>query len=99
MKKIISSILIASTLALSGCGQPLNVDGKEYQTVGVFTESKRSKNVCYGVSVGNVVWSILLVETFVFPIYFVGFSIMNPERVKRDANDDCTVDYVPQRIQ
>lgn len=94
MKKLITAAM-AATLLLSACGQSrdLNVNGntKHYPTYGFFNESTdRSKNVCYELSVGNVVWSIILIETIVAPIYFIGFSLFNPVDVK--TGEVCGID-------
>jgi hypothetical protein len=98
MKKIVSVMLIVSILALSGCGEPITRDGVDYPTYGLLNEeTKKSNKICYDISVGNVILSVLFVETIVFPIYFVGFSLYNPGRSKRDAKDDCTVDYTPAK--
>lgn len=92
MKKLIA-VAITLSIALSGCGQSLYTSKGEYPTYGLFNESTdRSKELCYKISVGNIVWSIILIETIVFPIYFVGFSLYNPVRMKKDANDQCTYD-------
>ncbi len=92
MKKTVA-IVLALCLVLTGCGQPLSTSKKEYPTYGLFNEStQKSKDVCYEISVGNVVWSIVLVETIIAPIYFVGWSLWNPVRLKKDANDQCTID-------
>lgn len=93
MKKSIA-IAIALSIALSGCGHSMSTGGgKTYPTYGLFNESTdRSKDVCYKISVGNVVWSIILAETLVAPIYFIGFSLYNPVRMKKDVNDQCTYD-------
>jgi len=95
LKKVVSLVVAASFL-LAGCGDPkvLGEGSKRhfYETYGWFNESTyRSKDVCYSVSVGNVVWSILLVETIVMPIYFLGFSLYNPIRMKHGADDDCSI--------
>ncbi len=78
--KLIAAMLLVATLA--GCGHPLVAmtpqGWKEYPTVGLFNEEKRSNDVCYELSMGNVIWSIILIETIVFPVYFVGWSIFNP---------------------
>ncbi len=64
-----------------------------YPTYGLFNESTdKSRNVCYKISIGNVVWSILLFETVIAPIYFIGFSLYNPVRMKNDGNDQCSYD-------
>jgi hypothetical protein len=96
MKKLIATLLI-STMLLTSCGHPLvtkvgDNPVKVYGTVGVFTWDKRSRNVCYELSVGNIIWSILLIETIVMPVYFVGFSLWNPVRLKTSPTDDCLSD-------
>jgi len=92
MRKLVALIAVLGIL-LAGCGRPLYVDGKTYPTYGFFNESSsKSKNVCYELSVGNIIWSILLVESVVFPVYFVGWSIYNPIRLKNGPNDQCTFD-------
>lgn len=94
MKKFIA-ITLAATLLLSACGQPQNleVNGniKNYPTYGFFNESThRSEHVCYEVSYGNTFWSIILFQTIIAPVYFIGFSLFNPVGVKTDKG--CGVD-------
>lgn len=92
MKKTIL-VVLAFCIALTGCGQPLTVNKKEYPTYGLFNEyTKKSKNVCYEISVGNVILSIILIETIIAPIYFIGWDLFNPVRLKKDASDQCTID-------
>ena len=43
---------------------------------------KKNDNVEYRLIVGNVVWSIILVETVIAPFYFWGFSIYEPVGIK-----------------
>jgi len=91
MKRIVCiSVAVA---ILSGCGEPLTVSSparKTYPTYGFLNENtERSKDVCYRLSVGNLLWSIVLFETVLAPVYFIGFSLWNPVRVKRDASDTC----------
>ena len=71
MKKIIVSALLISLLA--GCGEPwvLTVDGvsKEYPTYGFLNAStQKSEKVCYEVSIGNVIWTIIGIENIVMPV-------------------------------
>ena len=79
---------------LSACGrpatlQPIGKPAREYPTVGIFSSaSARSDHICYEVSIGNIIWSILLIETVVMPVYFVGWSLYNPVSVKR-ADGTC----------
>lgn len=87
MKKII--IALSLILSLSACGKPLDVDNKHYPTYGLFNkEYSKSDDVCYQVSVGNIVWSIILIETIFAPVYFIGFSMYNPVGLK-DSKGEC----------
>ena len=91
MKKIIA-LAVAASIALTGCAdsKSLTVDGvrKNYPTYGWINASEmKSDKVCYAVSTENVILSILLIETLVFPVYFVGFDLYEPIRVKpEDGN-------------
>jgi len=92
MKKIksIVSILLISII-LCSCGQPIKFENKWYPTYGLFNmNGYKSDKMCYEISVGNVVWSIILIETVIFPIYFVGFSLYNPVGVK--GTNGCGID-------
>lgn len=94
MKKAIA-LALCTGLLLSGCGRPQIIDKKYYPTYGLFNEgSSKSRNICYEVSVGNVVWSIILIETIIMPIYFVGFSLYNPIRAKKHEKDDCSFEGI-----
>lgn len=91
MKKTFAFVAAASMM-LAACGQPIDYQGKHYPTHGVFNEdAAKSKDMCYEVSVGNVVWSIILIETIVMPIYFIGWSLWNPVGPK-SANGECGID-------
>lgn len=88
MKKYISA-LVMSTMLLSGCGRSLTYENKEYSTYGLANESThRSSKLCYEVSLGNIIWSIFLIETIVAPVYFIGWSIWNPVKPK-NSNGTC----------
>ena len=65
-------------LTLSACGVPIDYNGKHYPTVGIANPQDRSDHMCYELSIGNVVWSFILVETVIAPVYFVGWSLWNP---------------------
>ncbi len=88
-RKLISILLIATML--TACGQPINHNGKHYPTVGIVNQAdQRSEKMCYEVSVGNVIWSILLIETVVFPIHFIGWSLWSPVGPKGEKG--CGID-------
>lgn len=90
MKKL-AVLIVLLAVVLSGCARPLTVDDVTYPTYGVFNEqTNKSKNVCYQVSGGNVFWAIILVETLIFPIYFVGWDLWEPVRKKTSPEDDCS---------
>ena len=69
-----------------------NGEVKHYPTYGFFNQDElRSDKVCYRLSIGNVVWSVLLIETIIAPVYFVGFDLFEPVSVK-DENGCKQVD-------
>jgi hypothetical protein len=75
----ISCAVIALCGALAACAQPKVIDGKEYQPYGLFTsDTYKDQAIRYEVVWGNVVWSILLSETLIVPVYFFGFSLFQP---------------------
>ncbi|MCW8965775.1 MAG: hypothetical protein OQK82_03680 [Candidatus Pacearchaeota archaeon] len=87
MKKILSLVLICSVL-LTSCADSLTYVNGQGQSVtakstGIFNKEKRDPNVNYELCVGNVVWTVILCETLVMPLYFVGWSIMEPVSVKQ----------------
>lgn len=90
MKRKIVSLLacVAFALASLGCGTNLEQDGETYETWGLFDrKTERDPAMCYEIIVGNVVWSVLLVETLVAPAYFVGFSLF--EATGEPYNERC----------
>lgn len=92
-----TALIAAFSLLLAGCGRPQYLGQgqtqKLYPTYGLFNEaSSKSKNACYEISVGNIVWSLVLIETVIFPAYFIGWSLFNPTRLKTGPDDQCTFD-------
>jgi hypothetical protein len=70
-------------ITVIGCGNSKVIDNKTYGTYGLLNEeTKKNPNIKYRMIVGNVIWSIILCETIVFPIYFVGFSLYEPVEKK-----------------
>jgi len=84
MKRFIAGTLIAVCLfGLFGCASPKNINGIRYDTYGILNASdKKNPNISYEVSIGNIIWSALLVETIIVPIYFIGFDLYEPVGVK-----------------
>ena len=92
MKKFIAALCISAMLALTACGHPLETPTKTYPTYGYLNvDDNKSKNVCYEVSTGNIVWSVILSETIIAPVYFIGFDLFNPVSLK-NAKGECGVD-------
>lgn len=85
MKRLLA-LALASTLLLTSCGNDMIIDGKHYDTYGVFNmESKRDDGILYEVSAGSVIWAIILCETIVVPVYIIGWDLWQPVK-KRDPN-------------
>lgn len=80
MNKLVKIVAACAViLSLSACGNAKEICGKTYDTYGIFqTESEHNENIRYRVIPGNVIWSVVLIESVVFPVYFVGFSIYEP---------------------
>lgn len=81
MKSKSIAAILAATMFLTACGRNY-IDansGKEYTTYGIFNEdTNKNPNMEYRVIVGNVILSILFIETAVVPILLVGFSLWEP---------------------
>lgn len=81
MKKLITLFLIVTVMALSstGCADRKIIDGVTYETYGLFdSNSKENPNIYYELSIGNIIWGIILAETIIMPIYFFGFALWEP---------------------
>ena len=74
---------LATTLMLSACGNDKVINGKKYQTYGIFDEeSQKNPNILYEVSPGSVIWAIILCETIVVPVYVIGWDLWQPVQAK-----------------
>ena len=84
MKKMAIMMFITMFLFMStGCGDTKRINGIEYDTYGIANKSeKQNPNIQYRVIVGNVVWSCILIETIIAPIYFICFSLYEPVGTK-----------------
>jgi hypothetical protein len=83
-------ILLIITILFSSCANEITYCDqgvtKEVGSYGLFTQSSADPNVKYEASAGNAIWSIILIETIIAPVYFVGWSIMTPV----STVDGCT---------
>lgn len=71
-------VLVCFLFGTVACGNGMNINGSYHDTVGLATLNQKDPDVCYEVIFGNVVWSVLLFSTVIAPIYFLGWSIMEP---------------------
>jgi len=80
MKKLLSVLIaIIFCMSLISCGNVRAVGGRAYGTHGIIGEHhNRNHNVEHRVAFGNIFWNIILIETIVAPIYFIGF--IHPKR-------------------
>jgi len=79
MKRIIATLLIVATLGLTACGNDMVIGGKNYSTYGLINaDQEKDPNIKYKVIVGNIIWSVILIETIAAPVYFLGFSLYQP---------------------
>lgn len=83
-------LILATLMGTFGCGNDKTIKGVSYGTYGVFTLGDENPKIHYRIITGNVIWSILLIETVVFPVYFIGFSLWEPV--------DEEINYVPGRV-
>ena len=93
MKKLLSVLIaIIFCMSLISCGNIKAIDGKVYDTYGLFSAHyNRNPNIEYRVIVGNIFWSVILVQTIVAPIYFIGFSLFEPVCKKSGTKNDYGV--------
>lgn len=79
-------ILILCLMFSFGCADDKTINGRHYETYGLFNvDEAKDRCVNYTISIGNVVWSIILIETIFMPVYFIGYSLYEPS-----AQKECT---------
>lgn len=77
IKKTVAACVLVFFLV--ACGDEKTIDSVTYTTYGLFNEgSSRNPDIRYRLIVGNLVWSIIGIETVLLPIYFIGFSLFEP---------------------
>ncbi len=70
-------------LLLTACADPKTIDGVTYQPYGLINEHEvKDEAILYRPVVGNIVWSCLLLQTFIAPGYFVGYALFEPSGKK-----------------
>ena len=80
--KLITSLFIMVMIIVS-CGQPKRINGKTYDTYGLFSEDvAKNDSIQYSICGESVVCGIIFVETIIVPIYCFGFDLYEPEMLK-----------------
>lgn len=71
--------MIIAILLMVGCSRTKTIDNKTYQTYGLFNESDiKDSNIIYKPCIGNVVWTVITIETVILPVYFIGYDLYEP---------------------
>ena len=84
MKKFkVLALILATIFMITACGSNKVINGKKYETVGFLSEyinegDGKQPAIKYEVIWGNVILGIVFVETIIAPIYFFGFSCLEP---------------------
>jgi hypothetical protein len=80
MKRSLIALTVAASLLLSGCGADEKViNGTKYATYGfIDKDENKNPNIQYKVSGWSIFWSIILIETIIAPVYFLGFDLYEP---------------------
>lgn len=78
MRKVIL-VAVGASMLLSGCADTKTICGVTYDSYGLFNaDDKKNPDIQYKLVIGNLIWGVLLFETIIAPVYFFGFSIMEP---------------------
>ncbi len=86
MKKLLL-VFMFSALLFSSCADSktleLNSKIRTFEPYGLIDKDEfKNDSIQYKLSVGNIVWSVILSETFVAPVYFIRFQLYEPVAVK-----------------
>lgn len=94
MSRSLLILTVASAMLLSACGaDEKTIDGITYGTYGIFNESDmKNTNIQYEISGWSIFWSVVLAETVVVPIYFIGWDLFQPV-AKKNSN------WVPGQVK
>jgi len=87
MKKNLKLIAFVSAILLASCADSkvININGKDevIEPYGWINEAEvKNDSVVYKLSTGNIVWSVIGVETVILPIILTGNSLYEPVRKK-----------------
>jgi hypothetical protein len=83
----IVAALMFGAMTMTSCSQnkDLKLNGKThtFESYGWANYNEvKNDSVLYEASVGNIVWSVILSETVIVPIWLTGWDLYSPVRVK-----------------
>lgn len=79
MSRRVMALVMALSIALSGCANSKRINGVTYDSYGLLNQTDmRNPKLAYRTVWGNVFWGVVLVETVIAPVYFFGFSLFEP---------------------
>lgn len=82
------SILLIVTLVLCNCaGTKVLSNGIEYKSYGILNKNDKKPEVIYKKKQSSLWLGILLFETVFCPVYYLGFKLYEPEKLKSDTTD------------
>ena len=81
-------VLTLITSLIWSCASNLYTEGNVYKQYGLFNQNKqKDEKVEYRLVWENIVWGTVFFKTIAAPIYFFGFSLWEPIRVKEAAKE------------
>jgi len=81
MKKIVVTLLIiCMAILFIGCADDKIICGEKVETYGLLSFNDEKDWVDYEISISNVFWGMVLVETIIVPIWLFGFELYEPQK-------------------
>jgi hypothetical protein len=87
--KFLLVLIVCVAMMFVGCASPKNINGKVVKPQGIFTIDDKDPNIHYQVSMGNVIWSIVGIETVIIPVWLIGWQLWEPGYAKQANTDQC----------
>lgn len=78
MKCTALRLIVAASVALSGCTYDRTIDGVTYEPYGLLSPTKESPDIVYELDWSNIVIACIFAETVIVPLYVFGFAIWQP---------------------
>jgi hypothetical protein len=87
-------LVVAASLLLAGCAEDRVFNSKTYPAYGLINQdSNRSANACYEISFGSVVMAAIFIESFIIPVYIIGWDLWQATRLRQSEYDHCGLDH------